>query len=55
MMMKAELWIVLAACLLGGAVLSAIAKADAAALGLTAVELAFLTAAAGAVAQRKLS
>jgi hypothetical protein len=53
--MKPELWFVLAACLVGGAILSAMAKADAAALGLTAVELALLTAAAGALVQRKLS
>jgi hypothetical protein len=52
---KPGLWAALAAFLVIGAVAGAMAKKDAALLGLTAVELGLLSAATGAYVTRKLA
>lgn len=54
-MNRTELWAMLGMALVGGAAFAAIAKHDAAILGLTAVELSLLTAAAGAIVSRKIA
>ncbi|HTW20669.1 MAG TPA: hypothetical protein VME70_10715 [Mycobacteriales bacterium] len=54
-MNKSEMWVVLGFFLVVGAVAGTMAKKEAAALGLSAIELGLLTMAAGAYASRKLA